>query len=193
MYLGLTLRRDSCFRVSRTRVTAMINQNFRPAGAAHCPSSVACYRHCRRGDRLNPFNDDARENRREEEGRDIIGRDGPCEGTPFLGPARERGDPCSDKACPVFPSLLLISFRLSFFYFPFFTFLRRDRWPRRPFRKFVSRWCNGHNAPKGRPMCVDRRTVRSKPGNPTKMRPTKERRKCFNSCVEIKVSVYKRD
>lgn len=37
----------------------MINQNFRPAGA-HCSSSVACCRHCRRGGRLNPFNDDAR-------------------------------------------------------------------------------------------------------------------------------------
>lgn len=128
MYLGLTLRRDSCSRVSRTRVTAMINQNFRPAGA-HCPSSVACCRHCRRDDRLNPFNDDARENKREEERRDIIGRGMVLGGDPaFLGPAKERGDPCSDKACPVFPSLLLISFRFSF-QFPFFTFLRRDRWP----------------------------------------------------------------
>lgn len=88
MYLGLTPRRDSCSRVSRTRVTAMINQNFRPAGA-HCPSSVACCQHCRRGGRLNPFNDDARENGREQERRDIIGRDGPWGGPRVFGP-RER-------------------------------------------------------------------------------------------------------
>ena len=92
----------------------MINQNFRPAGA-YCPSSVACCRHCRRGDRLNPFNDVAR-------GIDLgHQKEGSLSGTSFPGPARERGDPCSDEACPAFPSLLLISFRLSFrsilFYF----------------------------------------------------------------------------
>lgn len=160
----------------------MINQNFRPAGA-HWPSSVACYRYCRRGDRLNPFNDDAQTTERPARG---TREGGSLSGTTFLGPARERGDPCSDKACPVFPSLLPISFRsslrlvllslsLSFLLF------EREIDGRRLFRKFVSRWCNGHNARRGK-RCVSI-TIDPDRGESYKTYSAKEWRKNFNSRV----------
>jgi len=92
VYLGFFEARLLISRVSRRRATPMINQNFRPAGA-HWPGPVACRWHCRRGGRLNPFNDDARTIERGEERRGIGEGGSLSRGPPFLGPARERGDP----------------------------------------------------------------------------------------------------
>lgn len=94
-------------------------------------SAIACSRHCRWRGRLNPFKGVVMVTL----GRGVQ-RGGPSiRVTDFLGSRREKnGNPCTDKACPVFPSPLPIYFFPS----PLFTFRRRDRWSSRHSRNLSS-------------------------------------------------------
>jgi hypothetical protein len=176
VYLGFFEARLLISRVSPAgERTAMINQNFRPAGA-HWPGPVACRWHCRRGDRLNPFNDDARtierggEKKRDRGGWILVS------GIPVSGPRERKRRPLvPTRRVPCFRRLSRSRFTFLSFCLPsrplslsFFTFRKRDRWPS-PIQEICLRWCNGHN--ESQAMRADHH--RSRPESPTKRIPLK--------------------
>jgi len=149
VYLGFFEARLLISRVSPAgERTAMINQNFRPAGA-HWPGPVACRWHCRRGDRLNPFNDDARtierggEKKRDRGGWILVS------GIPVSGPRERKRRPLvPTRRVPCFRRLSRSRFTFLSFCLPLpsplvpspspFLPFEREIDGRRPFRKFVS-------------------------------------------------------
>jgi len=81
-----------------------------------------------------------------------IKKKGPCRGPRFQAPREKEAIPVPSRRVPCFRRFSWSRF-VSPSAAPFLLF-EREIDGRRPFRKFVSGWCNGHNVPRDDRWCV---------------------------------------